>query len=210
MKNRFSRKDKRIKTLVIVLEFLFVFLLAYLVLLPAYPELKYKFSSQSNKVKDSKDVVKVTEEVEEVKRHLPTTKYSVSQNRVIIPKIGVNAPISQADNEKEGLALGAWLVPVGSTPDKDGNTIITGHRFKYLPPSNLTFYLFHKLEKDDVFSVIWEGEDYFYKVKEISIVDASESWPHAPSSDNILTMYTCHPIYSTEKRLVIVSEPIEN
>lgn len=208
MKNEISNKDKKIKTLVIVLEFLFIFIVAYLIILPVYPEIKYRLNSA--KVGDSKNVEEVSKEVQKIKNHLPATKFSISQNRVIIPKIGVNAPIVQAEREEEGLSEGAWLVPVGSTPDKGGNTVITGHRFKYLPPSNLTFYLVHKLEEDDIFSIIWEDKDYLYKVREIDIVDPWESWPHEPSSESILTMYTCHPIYSTEKRLVVVSELIEN
>lgn len=206
MPKKTLNKLKKIKTLVIILEFLFVFLVIYLVFLPFYPELKYQFSSL--KKVDGSEVKLVLEQIEVVKGALPVSEYSVSPDRVIIPKIGVNIPVILTDNEDYGLSLGAWMMPIGSTPDQGGNTIITGHRFKYLPPSNFTFYLFHKLEVGDIFSVIWQGDDYLYKIREIKIVDASDPSPHKPSKEPILTMYTCHPIYSTEKRLVVISDLI--
>ena len=204
MKFKFFHNPKFIKVLVITLRLLFVALALYLICLPFYPEVKYNFSTLEEAT--SQDLEAVTEQVENIKRELPESEYTVSPDRLIIPKIGVNAPVILTDNEHYGLSLGAWMVPKGSTPDKGGNTVITGHRFKYLPPSNLTFYLFHKLEIGDVFSVLWKGNDYYYRVKEIKVVDPSDASPYDKSATPILTMYTCHPIYSTEKRLVIISD----
>lgn len=207
MKLKFFDNPKNIKVLVIILRLLFVALALYLICLPLYPEVKYNFSATEETA--SQDLVTVTEQVEDIKMGLPESDYTVSADRLIIPKIGVNAPIILSDNEQYGLSLGAWMVPKGSTPEKGGNTVITGHRFKYLPPSNLTFYLFHKLEIGDIFSVIWKEKDYYYRVKEIKIVDPSDGSPYNKSAKPILTMYTCHPIYSTEKRLVVISELID-
>jgi sortase A len=104
--------------------------------------------------------------------------------------------------------LGAWRVPESSTPDKGGNTVITGHRFKYLPPSNLTFYLLDKMETGDIISVVYKEKEYYYRVKEIKIVDKTELSILAPTKEPILTIFTCHPIYSTEKRLVVTGDLI--
>ncbi len=203
---KFFQNSRNIKALALVLELLFIGLAVYLVFMPFYPEIKYRVSS-SVKI-DNQDVAQVTAQVQEIKSRLPESEYAVSPNRLIIPKIGVNAPVVVTDNEVYGLSLGAWLDPKGSTPDQGGNTVITGHRFKYLPPNNITFYLFHKLVPGDTFSVVWEGEDYYYRVKEIKIVEPSDASPYNESEEAILTMYTCHPIYSTEKRLVVISEQI--
>ncbi|NCT54419.1 sortase [Candidatus Falkowbacteria bacterium] len=208
MNNKYFKKDKTIKTLVIILEFLLLFLIIYLISLPFYPELRYILKAKAEN--NAKELKQVTTQVEDLKREFPVSEFSVSPDRLIIPKIGVNAPIIKSEDGELALSKGAWLLPEGSTPDKGGNTIITGHRFRYLPPNNLTFYLFHKLEVGDIFSLIWEEKDYYYQVKEIKIVEASDSSPHDKSDKAILTMYTCHPIYSTEKRLVIISEPITN
>ena len=100
-------------------------------------------------------------------------------------------------------------MPDSSTPDKGGNTVITGHRFKYLPPSNLTFYLLDKLTKGDLITVIWHKKDYIYRVREVKVVPATDFSVIEPSDKPILTLFTCHPIYSTEKRLVVVSDFVE-
>ena len=58
----------------------------------------------------------------------PEADYAVSGNRVIITKIGVNAPIVESKSAEYGLSKGSWRIPESSTPDKGGNTVITGHR----------------------------------------------------------------------------------
>ena len=145
---------KFIKILIIALEALAVGVIIYLVALPFYPLVKYRLlhGQQGNATSftATSSLTKVPEKVKEetaaIKNHLPQAGYDVSPNRVIIPKIGVNAPIVESSNAEYGLSRGAWRIPESSTPNMGGNTVITGHRFKYLPPHNLTFYLFHKLE----------------------------------------------------------------
>jgi sortase A len=129
-------------------------------------------------------------------------------NRLIIPKIGVNAPIIESADENYGLDRGVWRLPKSSTPEEEGNMIITGHRFKYLPPSNLTFYLFHKLEEGDIASVVWNGSIYYYRISEKKIVSAADTSILRETDEPTLTMYTCDPIYSTKNRLVITSRLI--
>jgi LPXTG-site transpeptidase (sortase) family protein len=87
--------------------------------------------------------------------------------------------------------------------------ILTGHRFKYLPPSNLTFYLFHKLEEGDIASVIWDNKLYYYRIKEIKTVSGEDTSILKQTKTPILTIYTCDPIYSTKNRLVVISELID-
>lgn len=130
-------------------------------------------------------------------------------NTLIIPKIGINIPIIESEDENYGLERGAWKLPKSSTPEEIGNMILTGHRFKYLPPSNLTFYLFHKLEAGDIVSVIWDGKPYYYKIKEIKKVSADDTSVLKQTKTSILTMYTCDPIYSTKNRLVVVADLVE-
>ena len=204
-----KRKNFIIKALVYTLELLAVGLFIYLITLPFYPELKYKINKNNLNNEESKEIEKVEEKTNNIINSLPESEYKVSRDRLIIAKIGVNAPIVQTDNGEYGLSIGAWLTPDGSTPDKGGNTIITGHRFKYLPPSNLTFYLFHKLEKNDIVSVLWKGEMYFYKIREIKVVKNTDLSVLEPSEKPILTMFTCHPIYSTENRMVVIADLME-
>ncbi len=207
------KKDKKllpIRILVIVLELFAFALVLYLVFLPFYPAFKYNISYDDNQtIKEAQDEEIVIAKTIEIKNRLPQNKYDVSPNRVIITKIGVNAPIVEATNADYGLSQGAWRIPESSTPDKGGNTVITGHRFKYLPPHNMTFYLFHKIEVGDIVSTVWKKKDYFYRVKEVKVIEPTDLSILKPTVKPTLTMFTCDPIYSTDKRLVIISELIE-
>lgn len=206
-KGQGSKSSQGLRLLVYTLEVLTVGLVLYIVLLPFYPAISYKlvYEKQAS-LPEAKNVAMVQEQVQEIKNTLPAAEYAVSSERLIITKIGVNAPIVETTNAEYGLSRGAWLVPDTSTPDKGGNTVITGHRFKYLPPNNLTFYLFHKLEAGDLVSVTWQERDYLYRIREIKIVDKTDFSIMDESAEPILTLFTCHPIYSTEKRLVVVAD----
>ena len=133
-------------------------------------------------------------------------EYAISPNRVIIAKIGVNAPIIDSADGDYGLSRGAWRLPECSSPDKGGNTVITGHRFKYLPSSNLTFYLFHKLKVGDIVLIIWQEEKYYYKIKDIKIIEPTDFSILEPTKKSTLTLFTCDPIYSQKNRLVVIGE----
>ncbi len=245
-------KNKLIKTLVFMLEFLAIGIIIYLIALPLYPMAKYKLSYQDKSsnidwqdyetVKQKtdeilKDILSVSEnnqnnieekDIEEEKKQTeknssssptqtgiasketPQKKYNTSTNRIVIAKIGVNAPIIESTNGDSALSQGAWRIPESSTPDKIGNTVITGHRFKYLPASNLTFYLFHKLEKGDIVSIIWQKKNYYYKINEIKIVNPKDLSILEKTEKSILTLFTCNPIYSQKNRLVVIGELIED
>lgn len=205
-------RNKILRALVFTLELLALCLLLYIFILPIYPLAEYKISSSENKNNniDSKDEAAVKQKTEEYKSSLPQAEYAVSPNRLIITKIGVNAPIVESKNEQYGLSKGAWHIPESSTPDRGSNTVLTGHRFKYLPPNNLTFYLLDKLEIGDVLSVIWQDKEYYYRVRETKVVPDTELSVLDPSDEPIITLFTCTPVYSTEKRLVVIGELIED
>jgi len=207
-----NKKDK--KALIFILGLLSFTILLYILILPFYPEIKYRLSGNNlNQKATTKKIVedfkKNNNSVDENIMGFPSSDYKTSPDRLIIPKIGVNAPIVETDNEAYGLSLGAWLMPAGVHPGEVGNTIISGHRFKYLPPNNLTFYLFHKLKTGDLVYIIWKGKNLLYEINEIKVVEATDLSVIEPSDDEILTMFTCTPIYSTKQRLVVIAKPVE-
>jgi LPXTG-site transpeptidase (sortase) family protein len=194
------------------LEILAVLLFAYIIFFPFYPGFKYMINSPKSQLPVNTDkeesFISMKSEAENIVNHLTEAQFDVSPQRLIIDKIGVNVPIVESKSSEYGLSRGAWRDPQGSTPDKGGNTIITGHRFKYLPPSNLTFYLFDKLQAGDTFSIFWDKKYYFYKIKEVKIVDPTDLSILAPTKEPTITMYTCNPIYSQKERLVVIGEKI--
>ena len=207
------------KVLRIFVNIMTIVFFAYLITAPFYPEIKFKYAELSageelipepSQTNTPEDLIKIANDTVELASYkLPDSEYAISPNRLIIKKIRLNAPIVENSNSQAGLDQGAWRVPQTSTPDKGSNTVISGHRFKYLPPNNVTFYLFHELEVGDLVSVIWETKKYHYKVTETKVVPKTEVSIQDPSETPKLTLFTCHPIYSTEKRLVIIAEPIK-
>lgn len=172
----------------------------YLVLMPILPQIFYYFRQIGG--------------YEVYDRHLTDTSFTLSDastdekpgNWVIIPKIGVETPIIEGETE-DALDEGAWHRPDTGSPDRGGNTVITGHRFKYLPPNNLTFYHLDKLEKGDQIIVSWEGIEYYYVTSEVFVVEPDRVDIEADTAQPRLTLYTCTPLWTAEKRLVVVAEP---
>ncbi|MDP3964053.1 MAG: sortase [bacterium] len=129
-------------------------------------------------------------------------------NHLVIPKIGVSVPIVEGSSEA-ALDRGAWRIPETSTPEVGGNTVISAHRFRFLPPNNTTFYLLDKLEVGDEITVFWKGERYDYQVGESSVVDKSAVVIQEEKGDTRLTLFTCTPLFSTAQRLAIVAFPVD-
>lgn len=215
-----SLKTTVIKTARVILLALSVLLALYLILLPLYPLARFKFFPPAPlpeaPVSDGEQVAATAPATSSA---ATTTASSTAvkaaprkteiKDRIIIPKIGVNAPIVESRNDQYALDRGAWLLPDTSTPDKGGNTVISGHRFKYLPPNNLTFYLLDKLATGDKIEVKWRGKDYRYTVEMIKIVPAEDTTILAPNDEARLTVFTCDPIFSTKNRLVVMAKLTE-
>lgn len=120
---------------------------------------------------------------------------------VIVPSIGVDGQIVQGDSV-ELLKEGFWHRPDSSTPDKGGNTVITGHRFLYTSGPK-TFYHLDKVEVGDQVKVEWEGRDYYYEVFDTLEVTPDTIQIEDNTEESILTMYTCAPLWSSTRRLVV-------
>jgi LPXTG-site transpeptidase (sortase) family protein len=129
-------------------------------------------------------------------------------NRLVIPKIGVNLSIVEGQESEAALWKGAWRIPSSSTPKDGGNTVLSAHRFRYRPPSNLTLYLLDKVKRDDIMIVYWQGKEYDYRVTQTKIVPRENTDIAEPTLTDQLTVFTCHPLFSTKERLVVIGELI--
>jgi sortase A len=128
-----------------------------------------------------------------------------TKNELNIPVIGLKAPIVEGETEA-ALNRGAWRRPETSTPEDGGNTVITGHRFQFLPPNNVTFYHLDKLRVGDEIFVYWNGMQYDYIVRETFVVKPDQTEIENQTQSSQLTLYTCTPLWTAQKRLVIVAE----
>jgi LPXTG-site transpeptidase (sortase) family protein len=200
-----KRKTKRLiskpRTLKI-LRFSVLVLLIYLILAPFLPEISYQLRNLFG-IKYKEEIVFLKDKEKNFDPREPRFQNEeITGNRLIIPSIGVHIAISEGVDES-ALSKGAWRRPNGSTPERGGNTVITGHRFQYLPPNNKTFYNLNKLEKGAKVFVFWNDKQYTYSVYESFIATPQQHEVEAPTSGNILTLYTCHPLWTADKRLVV-------
>jgi LPXTG-site transpeptidase (sortase) family protein len=132
-------------------------------------------------------------------------------NMLLIPGIDVEALIHEAPtldilDRNEGV----WREPSTDNPEKGGNMVLAGHRFQYLPPNTNTFYNLNKLMLGEKILVVWNQKEYVYEITKTHIVtpDKVNILEDDKSIPNKLTLYTCTPLGSNTKRLVIESKLI--
>lgn len=121
-----------------------------------------------------------------------------SENRLIIPFIGVDTQIQEAtsDNYEEALRKGVWRVSDFGTPfSRQRTTILTAHKFGYLKWSNLfrrknSFYSLPKLKEGEIVEIIWKQRKYVYK-----IYGTGESEEITDYSADLI-LYTCESLNS--------------
>ncbi len=137
---------------------------------------------------------------------VPKTNSIPADDRLVIPKIGVDVTIVPGQDER-ALEKGIWHIPNTSSPDRGGNTVLSGHRFRYLAGPK-TLYLLDQMEIGDVIIVYWKGIEYDYKVVARRIVNPDAVEILDPTPEPQLTIFTCTPVFSTRQRLVLFAKPM--
>lgn len=134
-----------------------------------------------------------------------------SDNRVIIPKLGVNIPYAPGE---ESLDRGAqWRKPENGNPETGGNFIIAAHRFSIQPTPMGTvekspFYNIDKLAVGDKIIVDYLGTRYAYQIDRLFDVKPSQVEIEAASDTPKLTLYSCELGGSNAGRVVITATPL--
>lgn len=127
-------------------------------------------------------------------------------NRLVIPKIGVDAPIVEGQDESV-LWQGVWRHPSSAFPGEKGNVAISGHRFQFRPPHKRTFYLLNELWTNDYIIVYFGGKEFDYKVSDSYIISPDETKILEKGDEEKLTLYTCTPLFTQTNRLVVEAKP---
>jgi len=208
LKNPAIIKNRR-RRIVVIAGFIVLIVLGIgIATYPFWPMIGYWINPPKDGLAEIPGIPEVVPEEKEAEENIASLS-EIEGNILIIPKIGVRIPIVEGTTEST-LNKGAWRLPETSTPDKGSNTVIAGHRWKYRPPSEKTFYLLDKLEAGDMFKIIWQGKEYDYKVIGIAVVLPTDVWVLNPTQKPIVTLITCTPLFSTEKRLVVKGELISS
>lgn len=154
------------------------------------------------------------------------TSVAPPDNRIIIPRLKIYAPIRDIDRVdtsggdwkkiedqiQEALRDGVVHFPGTAKPGERGNVFITGHS-SYYPWGDGRykdiFALLPQIEIGDEI-VIWQDQQrYLYRVSEMKEVRPSATDVLAATDDNRLTLMTCVPIGTSLKRLIVTAHLVE-
>ena len=134
-----------------------------------------------------------------------------TDNRVIIPKIGVNIAYGEG---AASLDRGAeWRYPERGNPESGGNFIIAAHRFSIQPTPLGTiqkspFYSIDRLAVSDKIIIDYNGTRYAYEINKIGSVEPNQTAIEAPSETPKLTLYSCELDGSAAGRVVLTATPL--
>ncbi len=123
--------------------------------------------------------------------------------RLEIPRIGRD-DIVVAGVKTGDLKRGPGHFPDTPLPGQLGNAAVAGHRTTYGEP----FGDIDKLQTgDEIIATTLNGR-YTYRVTGQQIVESSDYWVVATADPNraTLTLISCHPKYTAQRRIVIFSE----
>lgn len=135
-------------------------------------------------------------------------------DRVIIPALNLEVPYASGDAKQ--LDNGAWYrFPERGAPDKDGNFILSGHRFvrDWTPQSTAKrsyFYFLDKAKVGDKVFVVYQKKLYEYKVTQTKRVTPFDVSIEATSKEPRLTLYTCTAGGSFDGRIVVIAKLISS
>jgi sortase A len=192
----------KLRTLNTFLSYVVLVLGLYLVTSPFFPNIALAISRARNSSEGFVYQSRLAGDVTDAELAEPP-----ADNRLVIPQIYLDAAIHEGESI-DTLNLGVWRRPQTSTPDKGGNTVFAAHRYMYSSGPN-TFYHLDKLALGDRFMLFWEGVEHDYEVTEIKEVPASAVEIEEETSDDRITLFTCTPLWSAKRRLVVVAKPIE-
>jgi LPXTG-site transpeptidase (sortase) family protein len=142
-----------------------------------------------------------------------------TQFSLIVPKIGINAPVvnsvNPADPDSYGKALKEGVAHASTSyfPNQDGTVYLFSHSTNYdwfVKDLNAVFYLLKNVEQGDTVVIYYLGSQYTYKVTEKKIVSPESVSYLAPTKGKKrLILQTCWPPGSTTERLLIFADLVD-
>jgi LPXTG-site transpeptidase (sortase) family protein len=124
-----------------------------------------------------------------------------------IPRIGISGQILDGASE-ELLDRGFWHYPSESPYSPSGNVVIIGHRFLKLPPHKDTFYHLDWVKPGDDIMIKTKSDTFTYRAREKKIVKNTEVQILQQTLNPQLTLVTCHPLWTSAERLVIIADRV--
>lgn len=142
-----------------------------------------------------------------------TQAVEIKENRLYIPKIGVDVAIVEGKSHAV-LEKGAWhRKPENGNPEKGGNFVLSAHRFRlgFTPQQTRArspFYHIDKLDVGEKIYVDYNKKRYTYEITKKYKVDRHAVQIEAPSTEPKMTLYSCDLKGEAAGREVIEAKPI--
>ncbi|MFH0831163.1 MAG: class D sortase [Parcubacteria group bacterium] len=138
-------------------------------------------------------------------------------DRLVIPKLAVNAPLlfpSSSEDARllEELREGVVHYPGTALPGQPGNLFITGHSSQLAWEEGRykdVFALLNRLEPGDSVLVYYQRTKYVYQVTGERKVDPSETSILDITEEPSLTLMTCWPVGTIARRLIVTGRLAE-
>jgi len=125
--------------------------------------------------------------------------------RLEIPSVGADGLIMDGLSQ-DTMLRGFWHFPLSSEPGRKGNTVIIGHRFHQLPPRTDTFFNLDVVSIGDKIIISSDdADDISYTVVSTDVVGKNDTSVIEDTGDYRITLITCTPVWTSEKRLIIVA-----
>lgn len=127
------------------------------------------------------------------------------ETKIVIESTNIEGPIYQGENSLT-MDKGFWHFPTSRFPGEKGNVVIIGHRFLHIPPAKDTFFNLDKVKIGEEIVVSHSEGSFTYNIVDIKEVDPNDISVIEDTSDYRLTLITCTPLWTSEKRLVITAK----
>lgn len=132
-----------------------------------------------------------------------------------IKKIDILVPIiknvdgSDKASYNKSLQSGVAHYDGTALPGEKGNIFIFGHSSADVKGDySKVFASLNDLQKDDEITVFYQNNEHKYKVTGKRIVEATDLSVLDKGKKEVLTLMTCWPIGTKEKRLIVKAEPV--
>lgn len=135
---------------------------------------------------------------------VPPTPGPNAPRRLVIPKLGVDAPVVPGDSW-EDLKKGIGHRPGTANPGERGNMVVSAHNDIY----GEIFRDLLKLEPGDEVRVYTDEGAYRYIVNSVEIVLPTKVEVMDPTDYPVLTMITCYPYLLDTHRVVVAADLAE-
>lgn len=140
----------------------------------------------------------------------------INNDSLNLPIINVKTPITWqvANNPTDvanGLSKGLIQIKGTALPGEIGNVFITGHSSNYPWAKgnyNNIFALLNKVVIGDMLEIRYQNINYLYKVREIKVVEASDTSVLNSKKESVLTLMTCTPVGTSLRRLIVIANQV--